>query len=107
MTSDAKVLGEEGCPIEQSSQAMELVDRKELKQMREAAARYDARRKAIFLTRMRLQVSGPRQTEAEFNAEYDTASEMNIAGFVTYNRGVWVKDKAMTLTPNAVAQRAA
>ena len=41
--------------------------------------RYLARRKSIYKGRMRLQIEGPRITEAEFNAEYDTECE-RLAG---------------------------
>lgn len=62
---------------------------------RRDAERYAARRKAIFLSRQRMQLSGPRQTEAEFNAEYDLSCDRNLAGYVTDHRGVWVKDESM------------
>lgn len=59
------------------------------------SARYAARRKAVFLTRMRMQVDGSRCTENEFNMEYDAACDKNIEGYVTDHRGVLVKDAAM------------
>lgn len=57
--------------------------------------RYAARRKAIFLTNQRMQISGERQTEEEFNADYDASCDKNVAGYVTDHRGVWVKSTYM------------
>lgn len=72
----------------------------QIDRLRKDAERYAARRKSVFLTQQRLQISGPRMTEAEFNANYDAGCDKNLAGYVTDHRGVWVKDEAMTLTSN-------
>lgn len=61
------------------------------------AFRYIARRKAIYLARTRCQVGGPRQTESEFNEEFDAGSDRNINGYTVDNRGVWVKDEDMRI----------
>lgn len=59
--------------------------------------RYAARRRAIYINRLRTQVSGSIPTEEEFNAEYDAACDKNVQGYVTDHRGVWVKDDRMVL----------
>jgi len=61
------------------------------------AMRYAARRKATYINRLRTQVFGRVQTEEEFNAEYDAACDKNVQGYITDNRGVWVKDDRMVL----------
>jgi hypothetical protein len=63
-------------------------DTKELAELRADAERYAAKRKEIFLTNMRMQVSGPRSTEEEFNANYDANCDKAIKGYVTDHRGV-------------------
>jgi hypothetical protein len=67
----------------------------EAPQTEKDAARYVAHRKATFITRQRLQIDGPRQTEAEFNAEYDAQCDKHLAGYVIDHRGVFVKHAAM------------
>lgn len=46
------------------------------------ADRYAARRKAIYLTSMRMQIGGPRRTEAEFNDDYDASCDKDLAMMV-------------------------
>lgn len=67
----------------------------EIEALRADAARYAAKRKEIFLKRNRMQVSGPRSTEEEFNSEYDANCDKAIKGYVADHRGVLVFNSAM------------
>lgn len=67
----------------------------EIDELRADAERYAAKRKEIFLKSMRMQCSGERQTEEEFNANYDANCDKAIKGFVADHRGVLVFNAAM------------
>lgn len=59
------------------------------------AERYVAKRRQIFLQSMRMQISGPRLTEEEFNAAYNDSCDKAREGYIVDHRGVLVLDAAM------------